>query len=113
MDQKNLAEPTELGLAGLTERVKAFAAERRWARFHSPKNLAMALSVEASELVELFQWKTEEASDALDEDTKARVAEEIADVQIYLLQIAARLDVDIERAVVDKMAKNARKYPAP
>ena len=70
------------------------------------------MSVEASELVELFQWRSEAESDALDDDTRRRAAEEIADVQIYLLQIAARLDVDIGEAVLDKLAANARKHPA-
>ena len=104
------SDGTDLGR--LKERVAAFVAERDWARFHSAKNLAMALSVEASELVELFQWSTEAESDALDDERRQRAAEEIADVQIYLLQIAARLDVDIGAAVLDKLAKNARKYPA-
>ena len=100
-------------LRALSARTAAFTAERGWARFHSPKNLAMALSVEAAELVELFQWRTERESDDLDEATLSRVSDEIADVQIYLLQIAARLDVDIGRAVLSKLEKNARKYPAP
>ena len=99
-------------LETLGERVADFVAARDWARFHSPKNLAMALSVEAAELVELFQWLTEAESGALDAETRRRAAEEIADVQIYLLQIAARLDVDIGEAVLDKLAANARKHPA-
>ena len=73
----------------------------------------MALSVEASELLEIFQWKTETESDSLDERTMNHAAEELADIQIYLLQIAMRLDVDMTQAVNDKMIKNAIKYPAP
>lgn len=105
--------PGALGFEALAVKVAAFAAERDWSRFHSPKNLAMALSVEASELVELFQWLTETESDSLDAAARQRAADEIADVQIYLLQIASRLEIDIADAVIDKMAKNARKYPAP
>ena len=104
------ADSTDLNRLG--ERVAAFVAERDWARFHSTKNLAMALSVEASELLELFQWSTEAESDAPGDELRRRAAEEIADVQIYLLQIAARLEVDIGDAVLDKLVKNARKHPA-
>lgn len=99
------------GFTRLSKRVAAFNSERDWLRFHAPKNLAMALSVEASELVEIFQWMSEAESDALAPGELSRAAEEVADVQIYLLQIAARLGIDIERAVDEKMAKNAMKYP--
>lgn len=91
----------------LAARIVAFNNERNWSRFHAPKNPSMALSVEASELVEIFQWMSESQSDALDEPTKARAAEEIADIQIYLLQIATRLGIDIENAVTEKLVKNA------
>lgn len=96
----------------LAEELRRFAAERDWDQFHSPKNLAMALSVEVAELVELFQWLTEEQSRSLPPETVRRVAEEIADVQIYLVRLADQLGVEIEAAVSAKMRANALKYPA-
>jgi NTP pyrophosphatase (non-canonical NTP hydrolase) len=99
-------------LRALQQRLAAFAAERDWERFHSPKNLAMALSVEAAELVEEFQWLTERESAELDAERKERVRLELADVLIYLLRLADRLDVDLVRAAEDKIALNERKYPA-
>ena len=99
-------------LRALQERLAAFAAARDWEQFHSPKNLAMALSVEAAELVEEFQWLTEEQSRALDAERYARVRLELADVFIYLLRIADRLNVDLLAAAADKIALNERKYPA-
>jgi len=104
--------PGPLDIPALQQALRHFAAERDWNQFHSPKNLAMALSVEAAELVEIFQWLTEAQSAALDARTRAAVAEEIADVQIYLARLADRLDIDIPKAVDDKLALNARKYPA-
>lgn len=96
----------------LQQRLAAFAAARDWEQFHSPKNLAMALSVEAAELVEEFQWLTEEQSRTLDAERRERVRLELADVFIYLLRLADRLDVDLLRAADDKIALNERKYPA-
>ena len=99
-------------LAELRQRVCEFVAERDWDRFHSPKNLAMALSVEASELVELFQWLTEEESAALDGERKQRAAEELADVLWFLVRIADRLDIDLLEAAETKLGQNMKKYPA-
>ena len=99
-------------LRALQQRVAAFAAARDWEPFHSPKNLAMALSVEAAELVEEFQWLTEEQSRALDAERRERVRLELADVFIYLLRIADKLDVDLVTAANDKIALNEKKYPA-
>ena len=99
-------------LQELKERVRAFVAERDWERFHSPKNLAMALSVEASELVELFQWLTEEESAALDDARRRRAAEEMADVLWFLVRLSDRLDIDLLEAAARKLAANAEKYPA-
>jgi dCTP diphosphatase len=96
----------------LQRRVREFADEREWDQFHSPKNLAMALSVEAAELVEEFQWLTEEQSRNLDPERRERVRLEAADVFIYLLRIADKLGVDLAQAVADKMIVNERKYPA-
>ena len=99
-------------LRTLQQRLAAFAAARDWDQFHSPKNLAMALSVEAAELVEEFQWLTEEQSRTLDAERRERVRLELADVFIYLLRLADKLDVDLMRSADDKIALNERKYPA-
>lgn len=95
--------------------VRDFAAVRNWPRFHTPKNLAMALVVEAAELVEIFQWLTpeESARAASDAARKQHIGEEIADVLIYLLQLAEHTRVDVAAAVRDKLQRNARKYPVP
>jgi len=99
-------------LRALQRRVAEFAAARDWETFHSPKNLAMALSVEAAELVEEFQWLTEEQSRALDAERRERVRLELADVFIYLLRIADKLGVDLVAAANDKIVLNEKKYPA-
>ena len=96
----------------LQRRLAEFAAARDWQQFHSPKNLAMALSVEAAELVEEFQWLTEEQSRRLDDARRERVRLELADVFIYLLRMADVLGVDMLKAADDKVALNERKYPA-
>ena len=95
----------------LRDKMRAFIAERDWGQFHSPKNLAMALSVESSELVEIFQWLTEEQSRALDPQTKAAAGEEIADVLLYLVRIADQLGIDLVAEAHRKLEKNAEKYP--
>ncbi|WP_211235351.1 nucleotide pyrophosphohydrolase [Deinococcus ficus] len=103
-----------MDLQDLQAQLRAFAAERDWDQFHSPKNLAMALSVEVAELVEHFQWLTEEQSRAPADagiDLSA-VEDELADVMLYLLQLSGKLGVDLETAVHRKLQKNARKYPA-
>lgn len=93
--------------------LRRFAEERDWEQFHSPKNLAIALAVEAAELLERFQWLTEDQSHRLVErpDDYQAVVEEMADVMIYLLRLADRLEVDLESAVPEKMRKNSLKYP--
>jgi dCTP diphosphatase len=93
------------------EVLRRFAAERDWDQFHSPKNLASALAVEAAELLEHFQWLTEEQSKELSAEKKQKVAEEIADVLIYLIRLADKLDVDLFDTMRDKIAKNEKKYP--
>ena len=95
----------------LSDAVDQFAVERDWDQFHSPKNLAMALTVEAAELQECFQWLTEAQSKKLDTQQLAAVREEMADIQIYLIRLASKLGVDIEPACWDKLEKNAQKYP--
>ena len=101
-----------MDLRRLKKQLRQFAAERDWEQFHSPKNLSMALSVEAAELLEHFQWLTEAQSASLDPAERGKVAAEIADIQIYLTMIADKLDVDIEAAVNAKLESNAVKYPA-
>jgi NTP pyrophosphatase (non-canonical NTP hydrolase) len=98
-------------LTDLRDDLRQFAAEREWDQFHSPKNLASALAVEAAELLEPFQWLTEEQSRNLDEKQRAAVTEELADVQIYLVRLADKLNVDLLQAVRAKMLRNAEKYP--
>ena len=98
-------------LRALQRRLAEFAAACDWEQFHSPKNLAMALSVEAAELVVEFQWLTEEQSRQLDADRAERVRLELADVFIYLLRIADTLGVALLRAADDKFVLNERKYP--
>ena len=98
-------------LGELKERVRAFCAERDWDRFHNPKNLAMALSVEASELVELFQWLTEEQSVKLDEKQRGRVAEELADVLWFLVRISDRLGIDLLEAADTKLVPEREEIP--
>ena len=96
----------------LKKRVRQFAAERDWDQFHSPKNLSMALIAEAAELVEHFQWLTEEQSTGLPSEKLAEIELELADVQIYLVRLADKLQLDLMAAVDKKLALNAKKYPA-
>jgi len=103
--------PTPDSLDGLREQLAAFAEERDWTQFHSPKNLAMALIAECAELVEHFQWLTEEQSAALDDDKREAVSEELADVLIYLIRIADQLDIDLIGAANKKIVKNKQRYP--
>lgn len=99
-------------LEDIRERAARFALERDWQQFQSPKNLAMALSVEVAELLEHFQWLGEAQSRELDARQLQRVAEEIADVQLYLVRIADELGIDILQAVARKVEINEKKYPA-
>ena len=92
-------------------RIREFACARAWERYHTPKNLVMALSVEASELLEPFQWLTAEQSHQLNAEQHEAVRQEIADVLIYLTRLADILEIDLLEAAADKLAINARKYP--
>ena len=96
----------------LRDKLRQFAADRDWDQFHSPKNLAMALSVEASELMEHFQWLTEDESRRLPPEKFNAVRDEMADVLVYLVRLADKLDVDLLEAAAQKIEKNALKYPA-
>jgi dCTP diphosphatase len=92
--------------------LRDFAKERDWDQFHSPKNLSMALAVEMGELIEKFQWMSEEASCHLSDDLRFEIAEEIADVLIYLVQLADKCEIDLIDATKQKLQKNRLKYPA-
>jgi len=98
-------------LIELRDALRAFAAERDWDQFHSPRNLATALAVETAELLEPFQWLTDEQVRALSPETQAAVEEELADVLLYLVRLADKLDVDLAAAARAKMRRNADKYP--
>ena len=102
-----------LNVTALQASLRQFAADRDWQTFHTPKNLAMALMVEAAELAEIFQWLTPEQSRLAHQDAalQARIADELADVLLYLLQLADHTECDLQRAVADKLVKNARKHP--
>ena len=92
--------------------IRKFTEERDWEQFHSPKNLAMALSVEVAEIVEHFQWLTEEQSQNLPPEKLAKVREEIGDVTIYLTELAEKLGIDPLEAAKAKLETNSKKYPA-
>ena len=98
-------------LQRLIQDLRNFAEARNWEPFHSPKNLASALSVEAAELLEHFQWLTEAQSRALPPEKRAEVGAEMADVLLYLLQLADKLGIDLMDAARSKMVVNAQKYP--
>lgn len=100
-------------LIQLRDALRQFSAARDWRQYHTPKNLAMALIVEAAELVEQFQWMTPEQSLALTDEQLTAVRDEVADTLIYLVELADVLDIDLIAAARGKMVKNAVKYPAP
>lgn len=92
-------------------RLREFASDRDWDQFHSPKNLAMALIVESAELVEHFQWMKEEESASISPDKLAEVEQELADIQIYLIRLVDKLNIDLLSAVDKKITLNEKKYP--
>lgn len=95
----------------IKQRLKEFAEARDWDKYHSPKNLASAISVEAAELLEIFQWLSEEESRNIDLKTKTKVEHEIADVFLYLLRLADKLDINLLQVAEQKIAINDTKYP--
>jgi NTP pyrophosphatase (non-canonical NTP hydrolase) len=97
----------------LMDKIKKFVQDRDWDQFHYPKDLAISLNLEAAELLECFQWKNNEEVEKMLENKKEKehIEEEIADVAIYLMQLAYSLDIDLKKAIEDKMLKNAKKYP--
>jgi dCTP diphosphatase len=98
-------------LEELRAQLQVFASDRDWDQFHSPKNLAMALTVEAAELQEHFQWLTDLQSQSLEEEVLSEVSNEMADVLLYLIRLADRLDVNLLQAAKQKLLLNAAKYP--
>lgn len=100
-----------IDLDTLRDRLRAFALARDWGQFHSPKNLACALSVEAAELLEHFQWMTEEQSRSPDAAQRAEIAHEAADVLLYLIQLTDQLGIDLLATAQHRMILNAERYP--
>jgi len=102
-----------LDIGALKETIRSFASERQWEKFHSPKNISMALSVEASELVEIFQWLSEKESYDIVKDNLVieKVSDELADILVYLVRISDLLGIDLQDAITCKMKKNSLKYP--
>lgn len=96
----------------LRAKVQDFVSERNWQTYHSPKNLAISIAVEAGELMEVFQWLTPAQANSLPETKKAKLEEELADVLIYCLSMANCLGIDVTTAVLAKLEKNAGRYPA-
>ena len=101
-----------MNLQEITDKIRRFRDERDWAQFHTPKDMAMALSIEASELMEHFLWKSPDEVAQRLIDRRAEIEEEVADVAIYLVELADILGIDLFGAMERKMAKNAAKYPA-
>jgi dCTP diphosphatase len=101
-----------LNVTEIQREIRQFAQEREWERFHTPKNIAMALTVESAELMELFQWLTpEESSGELSPELRSSLSHEVADVAVYLLRLADLLNIDLAAAIQEKMRLNAEKYP--
>lgn len=102
-----------MDLIKINNEIEKFVKERDWNQFHSVKNLSMALSVESSELLEIFQWMTEEQSEKAKDDPvlKGKIEDELADIFVYLLRIVTKTNVNLEEAVLNKIKKNALKYP--
>lgn len=99
-------------LVGIRDSLRAFSAERDWDQFHTPKNLALAVMVEAGELLEHFQWLTDEQSQKLPPEVRSKVSEEMADVLGYLIRLADKLEIDLLDSTRRKIEQNAKKYPA-
>ncbi len=112
MEARSVTSAADSELARLRELVRVFVDERDWDQFHTPKNLASALSVEAAELLEHFQWLQHGRAEELGPDKLAEVRHEMADVLVYLVRLADKLDVDLFAAVQEKMVLNREKYPA-
>jgi dCTP diphosphatase len=102
----------ELNLEKISERLKKFSKDRNWEQYHSPKNLAMALSVEVAELVEIFQWSNDGGTKEIkDPETRKQIEEEIADIFNYLVKFVDLMEIDLEKISIEKIQKNDEKYP--
>jgi dCTP diphosphatase len=99
-------------VAAVTKALRVFVAEREWEKFHSPKNIASGIAIEAAELLEVFLWLTEEESRRLDEHQLGRLREEIGDVQLYLLNLSDKFGLDPIGCAAEKLELNRMKYPA-
>ena len=100
-----------MDISKIQNQLKKFAIERDWEQFHTPKNLSMALSVEASELVEIFQWLRAEESISPDQKQIESINDEVADIAMYLLRFCSVLEIDLESAIKSKLERNTEKYP--
>ena len=100
-----------MNISKIQSRLEKFAVDREWEQFHTPKNLAMALSVEASELVEIFQWLKADESNKPNQKQIAAINAEVADIAMYLFRFCSILEINLEKAIEDKLLKNAKKYP--
>lgn len=99
-------------IKSMVEKIKKFRDERDWMQFHDPKNMAVSIIIEASELLEHFQWKTKDEVEKYISENKNEVQEEIADIALYLFELADNLGIDLIDAMSKKLTKNALKYPA-
>jgi len=104
------AAPPQMNIEQITQRLHAIRDQNHWQRFHSPKNLAMAASVEMSELVEIFQWLTEDESRQLPADKLEHAGQEVGDILMYLLLMCSELGIDMEQALLAKLADNERRF---
>lgn len=100
-----------MDIENLKKIILKFSNDRNWDKHHNPKNLAMALNVEASELLEIFQWLSLEESENLEINKKEHAKQEIADIAVYLIRLCIKLDIDLEEAILEKMKLNEKKYP--
>ena len=112
-EKKMEFEMNQLDLKKIYSEIEKFTTDRDWDQFHSIKNLSMALSVESAELLEIFQWLTDEQSNKVKDDpkTKSKIEDEVADIFVYLLRIVHKSNIDLESAVLNKLKKNEEKYP--
>ena len=95
----------------MLDKIKAFRDERDWMKFHDPKNLAISIAIEAAELLEHFQWKDKESVEQYVRDNREDIADEIADVAMYLVELADNLGINLMQAMENKLEKNVKKYP--
>ena len=100
-----------MDIENLKKIILKFSNDRNWDQHHNPKNLSMALNVEASELLEIFQWLNLEESQNLSNEKKEHAKQEIADIAVYLIRLCIKLDIDLEEAIIEKMKLNEKKYP--